>query len=94
MRCRPSNPVAADGGPAGVPSTNVPAGADTDDTSGTRDSCRGVAVEVGGRDAGGVGNDDGDVARRVDGEVVAQLVTDLARRQGLRQHAVVGEAPS
>src|SRR6478736_2457032 len=29
------NPVAADGGPAGLPPTNVPPGDDTDDTSGT-----------------------------------------------------------
>src|SRR4029078_11748064 len=32
------NPVAADGGPVGLPPTNVPPGADTDDTSGTCDS--------------------------------------------------------
>ena len=31
-------PVAAEEGPAGAPSTNVPPGADTDDTSCTRDS--------------------------------------------------------
>jgi len=30
-------PVAAEGGPTGLPSTNVPPGADTADTSGTRD---------------------------------------------------------
>ena len=30
--------AAADGGPAVVPATNVPPGAETDDTSGTRDS--------------------------------------------------------
>ena len=30
--------VAADGGPTSMPSTNVPPGADTDDTSGTCDS--------------------------------------------------------
>ena len=33
------NPVAAEGGPAGAPLTNVPVGDDTDDTSGTWDSC-------------------------------------------------------
>ena len=32
-------PVAADGGPAGLPPTNVPPGDDTEDTSGTCDSC-------------------------------------------------------
>ncbi len=32
------NPVAAEGGPAGAPSTNVPVGEETDDTSGTRES--------------------------------------------------------
>ena len=30
--------TAADGGPTVVPATNVPPGAETDDTSGTRDS--------------------------------------------------------
>ena len=86
-------PVAAEGGPARLPSTNVPVGADTDDTSATRDSRRGVLVQFGRRNAGGVRDDDGDVGRRVDGEIVAKLVADLTCRQGLRQHAVVREAP-
>ena len=35
----PSLIAAADGGPTSEPATNVPPGADTDDTSGTCDSC-------------------------------------------------------
>ena len=33
----PATPVGADGGPTMVPATKVPLGADTADTSGTRD---------------------------------------------------------
>ena len=34
----PVIPVAAEGGPTSAPATNVPPGADTDGTSGTRDN--------------------------------------------------------
>ena len=86
-------PVAADGGPVEPAVDERPAGSGHRRHVGHLRQRRGVAVEFGGGDPGGVGNDDGDVRRGVDGEVVAQLVTDLARRQRLRQHAVVGEAP-
>ena len=41
-------PVGAEGGPTSAPATNVPSGADTDDTSGDLRELGGVAVHLGG----------------------------------------------
>ncbi len=53
----------------------------------------GVAVEIPGIQAGGIGDDDGHRRRGIVGEVVAQPVTDLVRRRRARQHPVVREPP-
>ena len=75
--CRLSTPVAADGGPAGSAAARMCRRRRHRRHVGYPGEVGGVAAELLGRDAGGIGNHDGDVGGRVDREVAAQLVADL-----------------
>ena len=77
----PSVTAVADvGGPTRRPPTNVPFGDDTEDTAGTWESCACIAAHLGGADPVGIGNDNGQVRRKVVSEIGAELITHLARR--------------
>ncbi len=76
-------PAGADGGPTRLPSTNVPVGADTAETSGTRDRSAAYLSMSDAADAVGVWNDDRHRGIGVVDEVAPQLVADLmSRRRG------------
>ena len=63
-----------------LPATNVPPGADTDDTVGHLGELCCVASQFGGADPGSIRDDDRHVRRQVVSEIGAELITDLARR--------------